>query len=215
MPVFDRDTLPMVGMHLLPLLGVWLAGWDADSLLLLYWLESAVVGLWTVVLIALARNQPLPMLSSPGQPATTGIVMAVFVLFHAGLFMFVHMFILQLAFGVASGRGPFEIAADIARTVLTNGLWIPLTGLFVIRMLVTVQVLQRGEPVQRQLIGFYLRIFVMQFALILGGFLLVFFGASGMLLMLVGVRLAFELCLKGLEDAFLVRMEEQSRGKAG
>lgn len=214
MPILDRDTLPMVAMHLLPLLGVWLLGWDANSLLLLYWLESAVVGLWTVVLIALAPRQNLPMLSSPGSPATTGIPIALFVLLHGGFFMFVHMFILQIAFEVTGGGGLFAIPAEIVRIVLDTGMWVPLAGLFVIRMLVTAQVLHRDEPVQRQLIGFYFRIIVMQFALILGGFLLAFFGANGLLLVLVGIRIACEFCLRGVEDAILVHMEEQT-SKAG
>lgn len=200
MPVLDRDTLPMVAMHLLPLLGVWLAGWDAGNLLILYWLESAVIGLWLVVLMVLARAQPLPLLSNPGQPATTGIPMALFVLVHGGFFMGIHLFFLHFAFEVTNVQDHGSMEASILHMVFEDGLWLPLAGLFVIRLLVTVQALQRQEPVQRHVVGFYFRIVVMQLAIILGGFLLILTGTMGALVMLVVVRLGFELAVPSVED---------------
>lgn len=213
MPVLDRDTVPMLAMHLLPLLGVWLAGWDAGNLLILYWLESAVIGLWTVVLMLAAREQPLPILSNAGQTATTGLTMALFVLMHGGFFMGIHLYFLHFAFEVTNVQEHGSLPASILHMVLEDGLWLPLAGLFVIRMLVTVQALQRREPVQRQIIGFYFRIVVMQIAIILGGFLLVLTGTMGALLMLVLVRLGFELAVPQAED-YVERHVERQR-KAG
>lgn len=80
-------------------------------------------------------------------------------------------------------------------------------------MLVTVQALQRQEPVQRQIIGFYFRIVVMQLAIILGGFLMFLVGPIAALVTLVAVRLGFELAVPGVED--YVEREMEKANKAG
>ena len=210
----DRDTLPMLGMHLLPLLGVWLAGWNAGNLLILYWLESAVIGLWTVALVAAAPAQPLNILSGPSHAATTGGGMALFILVHAGFFMGIHLFFLDSAFEVTQVDLHGSLPAAIVHMVLEGGLWLPLAGVFVIRMLVTVQALQRREPVQRQIIGFYFRIVVMQLAIILGGFLMFMVGPIAALITLVAVRLGFELAVPGVED-YVERHVEELQRKTG
>jgi hypothetical protein len=207
----DRDTLPMLAVHLLPLLGVWLAGWDAGNLLILYWLESAVIGLWTIVLVAAAPNQPLKILSNPGQPAITGGGMALFILVHAGFFMGIHLYFLHFAFEVTQADEHGSLTAAIMHMVVDDGLWLPLAGLFVVRMLVTVQALQRQEPVQRQIIGFYFRIVVMQLAIILGGFLMFMIGPVAALITLVAVRLGFEIAVPGVEDYVEREMEKANR----
>jgi len=210
----DRDTLPMLGLHLLPLLSVWLAGWDAGNLLILYWLESAVIGLWTVVLVAAAPAQPLKILSGPGQASTTGGGMALFILVHAGFFMGIHLYFLHFAFEVTQADLHGSLPAAIVHMLLDDGLWLPLAGVFVIRMLVTVQALQRQEPVQRQIIGFYFRIVVMQLAIIIGGFLMFMVGPIAALITLVAVRLGFEIAVPGVED-YVERHVEELQRKTG
>ena len=209
----DRDTLLMLAIHLLPLAGVWLAGWDAGNLLILYWLESAIIGLWTVLLVALAPTQPLKILSNPGQPATTGGSMAGFILLHGGFFMAIHLYFLHFAFEVTQADMHGSLPAAILHMVLEDGLWVPLAGLFLVRALVTLNALRRGEPAQRYVIGFYFRIVVMQLAIIGGGMLLVFFGTQGPLLILVLVRLGFELAVPSVED--LVEEITERPQKAG
>jgi len=195
----DRDTLIMLGFNLLPLLGVWLAGWDTDALLILYWLETLVIGFWTVVFVANADNQTIALLSNPGQPARPGTAMALFVLVHAGFFMAIHLFFLHFAFEVGrhSGKPLFDTIVEL---VLNARLWLPLAGLFVIRGLMTFDALRRQESVDRQLTGFYFRIVVMQLAILGGGMLLVFLGVQAPLLVLIVVRLAFEFAVPSVED---------------
>jgi hypothetical protein len=203
----------MLAMHLLPLLGVWLAGWDAGNLLILYWLESAVIGLWTVILVAVAPTQTLNILGTARQPTMTGPAMALFILVHAGFFMGIHLFFLHFAFEVTQADEHGSLTAAILHMVLEDGLWLPLAGLFLIRMLVTIQALQRQEPVQRQVIGFYFRIVVMQLAIILGGFLMFLVGPIAALVTLVAVRLGFEIAVPGVED--YVEREMERANKAG
>jgi hypothetical protein len=198
----DQDTLLMVAIHLLPLLGVWLAGWDSDALLMLYWLESAVVGLWTVILIALSKPNPLTVFGGNEKQTATGPSLALFILFHAGFFMAIHLFFLHSAFGVANGPddGPLPFS-------------IPLAGVFMIRALATIDALRRGASPQRYVIGFYCRIVVMQFAIISGGFLMFLIGPGAMLITLIAVRLAFELWIPNVED-YVERIADSARTKS-
>lgn len=204
----DRDTLLTIGFHLLMLLGVWFYGWSAYALLILYWLETLVIGLWTVILVAAAPAQPIRIFSGPTTKAKTGIGMALFVLAHAGIFMFVHLFMLQGIFDMERGSGAMFNVAGIVNMILEGSLWLPLAGLFVIRALMTFDSLRRGDGVDRPLIGFYFRIVVMQFAILGGGFLGVFVGAQAALIMLVIVRVGFELAVPSIEDYVETHIDE-------
>jgi hypothetical protein len=207
-PRLDRDTLVTIGFHLLMLLGVWFYGWSAYSLLILYWLETLVIGIWTVILVTAMPRQPIRLFSSPAQPATTGIGMALFVLAHAGVFMFVHLFMLQGLFGLDLGAGSVLDISGIIAFVLDGRLWLPLAGLFLIRALMTYESLRKGDNVDRQLTGFYFRIVVMQFAILGGGFLGIFLGAQAALIMLVIVRVGFELAVPSIEDYVEAHLDE-------
>ena len=91
---FTRDAALIAGANLIPLLGVVLAGWDAFTLLMLYWFESAAVGLWVCVAVAMSDGR-IELFGMDGKKTTTsGIGMALFIAAHAGIFMFVHLFFL-------------------------------------------------------------------------------------------------------------------------
>ena len=212
----DRDTLLIIGFHLLMLLGVSFYGWSAYSLLILYWLETLVIGMWTVILVAVTPTQPIRIFSSPATPARTGIGMALFVLAHAGIFMFVHLFMLQGIFGMDIATGDIFDVNGVIALILDGRLWVPLAGLFVIRALMTYESLRKGDNVDRQLIGFYFRIVVMQFAILGGGFLGVFVGAQAGLIMLVIVRVGFELAIPSIEDYVEAHIDElQAKNSTG
>ncbi len=196
----DRDTLVTIGFHLLMLLGVWFYGWNAYSLLILYWLETLIIGIWTVLVVAAMPKQSIRLFSSPAHPAHTGIGMALFVLAHAGIFMFVHLFFLQGVFGMEIMTGDAVDTASLVALVLDGRLWLPLAGLFIIRALIAIEALRKRDNVDRQLIGFYFRIVVMQLAIIGGGFLVILLGAQAALIMLVIVRVGFELAVPSVED---------------
>lgn len=204
----DRDTLVTIGFHLLMLLGVWFYGWSAYSLLVLYWLETLVVGFWTILFVAVAPTQTIRLLSNPSAPARSGPAIALFVLVHAGMFMGVHLFFLHFVFGerLLAPRGPLH--EEIIGLIVDGRLWLPLAGLFVIRALTTFDALRRHESIDRQLVGFYFRIVVMQLAILGGGFLLVFLGVQAALIMLVIVRIGFELAIPSVEDYVEAHVEK-------
>ncbi len=57
-----RSTLALLVANAIPVLGVLFFGWSLITILILYWLENGIVGLWNVPKIVLARGALLPRL---------------------------------------------------------------------------------------------------------------------------------------------------------
>jgi hypothetical protein len=81
----------LVAANLVPLVGVYALGWDVGVLLMLYWLENAVVGGYTALKMAVVAKG-LQVLAIP------------FFVFHYGMFMLGHLAFLTVLF---LGGGPF------------------------------------------------------------------------------------------------------------
>jgi hypothetical protein len=198
--VTTRDAALIVGANAIPLLGVVLAGWDAFTLLMLYWFESAVIGIWVCVSVAMGDGR-IEMFGATGDKGgfASGTGMALFIAAHAGIFMFVHLFFL---FGFASINNVDEPGMDVLLTLLIDkGLWLPVAGLFVLRGLVTVSDKLAGRPAGPVVLGFYLRIVVMQFVILLGGFFAILMGGSIVpLLILVALRIAIDVGIEPISQ---------------
>lgn len=95
-------TLPLVSLvvaNLFPLVGVQLWGWDLTDLLLLYWLENAVVGVFTALgLIVVWPERP-----QYGMLAVVKLFSVPFFAVHYGIFWIVHGIFLMAFFGGGSG----------------------------------------------------------------------------------------------------------------
>ena len=83
----------LVAANLVPLLGVAALGWGVYDVMLIYWLENGVVGVYTLARMATAGRAPL---------AT--VVMGPFFVVHYGLFWLVHGVFVVTLFGPT---GPF------------------------------------------------------------------------------------------------------------
>ncbi len=214
--VLHPATLILIAANLLPLAGVLLWGWDAFVLLVLYWLETAVIGFWTLLRVAVAPRGSLGELKAEGAPAGSGntspIGLALFFVLHAGIFMGVHLGFLWALFSgdwSARIRGPFDFLTGL---IVDTGLWVPLLVLFVVRGLIFFWGLlgaplhtwlrpQRkpvaaapaapGSQVGAVLGGFYARIIVMHLAILFGGFLSLF-GSIVPLVILVALKTAVD-----------------------
>lgn len=216
-----RDVALLVGANLIPLLGVLLAGWDPFTLLMLYWFESAVIGFWVCVAVATSRDQ-LSLFQQPGaQAAPSRIGEALLIAAHAGVFMFVHLFFLLGLSAVANLNRADD--AGLLLTLLTllveRGLWLPLAGLFLIRGLVSWSDRMAERPVGTTVIGFYLRILVMQFVILLGGLFIAIFASSLVpLILLIGLRLAIDIGIGPIVErigATLAQAKSAGRAQAG
>jgi hypothetical protein len=196
-PLSRWESWTVVAGNLLPLLGIFYLGWDAATLVILYWAETAIVGLWLVVRLALATPAELTPVTPlvGGKPAEVGgLGLGLFVLVHAGFFMGIHMFMLS---GIAPGEWTRHLAspaAFILGFIVPTGLWMPLAGLFVVRGVTTWHDIRAARPVTHLIAGFYARIVVMQFVILLGGMVALLAGSPLVLLVLIVLlKTAFEL----------------------
>lgn len=202
--VATRDAALIVGANAIPILGVLLAGWDTFTLLILFWFESAVIGLWVCVAVTIGRQEMLAIAESKTAKGSMslrpGIGAGLFIAAHAGIFMFVHLFFL-VGFREISGSGAFDVGSIIPVQLIERGLWLPLAGLFVLRGLITISDHAAGRPLEPTIIGFYVRIILMQIAIIFGGFFVMLAGGTLVpLILLIILRAAIDLGIEPIVE---------------
>lgn len=99
----------LLAVNLLPLILVFNGFWELRQVIVLYWLENGVIGVWHVLRMLSARRSPLPL----------RVMESAFFCVHYGLFFLVHgMFVMHLmAFPVIIGD-PFSLWRAIPRESL-------------------------------------------------------------------------------------------------
>jgi hypothetical protein len=120
------STLALVVSNLIPLGGVLFFDWDIFSIVVLYWAENIIVGLFTIARILVAAGSPDPKAAT--NPAARAFL-AVFFTIHYGIFTTVHgVFI----FALFSPDGFIAKAPDpSASDALQGGFALALLGLFI------------------------------------------------------------------------------------
>lgn len=196
------DTIPAYGRpaavllilgNLIPLAGLLFWGWDAFVLLSLYWLETAILGVWMIVqLIAIALTD-----RSVGFVfrLPSAIFFAAFFSVHAGGFMAGHMLFLWSIF---AGQWEHTLTTPedfVWKIVIREGLWLPLIVLFVARGFEFFTALGGylseggGKVNQSPIIGrFYARVIIMHVSIIFGAMLATKIGRIGPLVILVVLK---------------------------
>ena len=201
-------ALPLFSLvlaNLFPLLGVQLWGWDLTDLLLLYWLENAVVGVFTALsLLALWPERP-----AYATLAAAKLFSVPFFAVHYGMFWIGHgIFLMTLLGGEAGGlfggsageptaaasgslgqAGGFFLAPLHATFANADTLAWPLALIFVSHGVAFVtdflatgefRTAQVGEVMMRP----YGRVVVLHLSIVLGGFLALAIGPSQAVLLL-------------------------------
>lgn len=159
--------------NLLPLFGVWVFGWDLFALLLAYWLESGVVGIYTVLKLVRVR-QPSPPYILP------------FFMVHFSLFMLVHLIFLVQFIG-PSRSVPWQWLAITAAGLMVSH------GVSYVQNFVGRREYEAYTAQQLMLIP-YPRIVVMHLTLFIGGLATLALGAPTLaLLVLVAVKIMLDI----------------------
>lgn len=168
-------------VNAIPVLGVLFGGWSAFALMLLYWLENVVIGVFNV-----AR-----MIASGVAQGPAGIAACLFVVpfftFHYGMFCLVHGVFVWTMFGqgfaqMAAINGPFDLSDLVSRVVtLTPGLRAGFISIVIWQaVLFGVFFLGRGEhrrtDPMTQMAAPYGRIIVLHITILAGGFVVLALG---------------------------------------
>jgi hypothetical protein len=203
------STLLLLAANSLPIVGVLLWHWDVFVLIVLYWMETAVIGFWTILRIALAPPGSMGPLLINGRPSNSRVAMPAFFLVHSGIFMGVHMVFLWSLFSGAWAQMIHGPADFFSRLVIRTDMWLPLLALFAVRgfsflfhvlkpdFIVRIE---RGLrlPISPPLpddmgtiIGaFYGRIIIMHITIIFSAFLSIIFGTIAPLIIMVALKTA-------------------------
>src|SRR5262249_7209817 len=126
------STLLLLAANAIPIYGVLYWGWDVFLLLMLYWLETVIIGFWTITRIATLPQKSFGDLPRPGTKVSP-IVVAAFFVFHSGIFLAAYLAFLWSEFsGEWASRihGPIEF---ISVLIIDTGLWVPLLVIFIVR----------------------------------------------------------------------------------
>src|SRR5690554_1142795 len=118
----------------LPLLGVLMLGWDIYTLLIFYWLETAVIAFWTVLTLAFNIGDPV-LRSQNGSAASKGpgTFVGVIVLLHSGAFLAIHLYLVSSLYG-SHWPGHLASPARFVQTfVFEQKLWPMLAFIFLHR----------------------------------------------------------------------------------
>lgn len=111
----SRTALALVAANAVLLIGVLFLGWSLWTILVIYWVENGIIGVWNVPRILLAEGQLLPgrqlgvgyrPWAVTSVPALGRTGMAVFFTIHYGLFWLVHgvfVMVLPRFMGFAAG----------------------------------------------------------------------------------------------------------------
>lgn len=175
----DRPALiALVLANAVPLVGVLFFGWDLANVMVLFWAESAVIGVYNVA----------KMLTMGGLRA---IPLALFFTVHYGMFMLVHLvFVLVLTqpggiFESGPDDGPFALLPDlltVSFAVAIAALFVSHGISFVVHFLIGAE---RPKKLNELMGAPYGRIVVMHITIILGAALTLVLGSNVVLLVLL------------------------------
>jgi hypothetical protein len=204
----------LVGLvaNLIPLYGILYWQWDTFQLLMLYWMETVIIAFWTIRRIARLPENDLGTIKVNGKTkAATHNTLCGFFTLHAGLFILVHFIFLWVLFSSEWLKKVHGVASFFDELFVANGLWIALIFMFVagwISYLVSTppaypRKIERGlypkkkvapaaeiagDPVGAIIGGLYVRIVIMQIAVIAGAILAQSYGSMAPLLIVIGLK---------------------------
>jgi hypothetical protein len=204
------STLIALAGNLVPLGGVLTWGWDPFQLLMLYWMETVILAGWTMARIGVMPPAELGTMTVNGRERTaTNRMLVGFFSLHSGMFIAVHFLFLWLLFSdgwTGRVRGPVTFVRQL---VIDSGAWIPLLFAFVAGLISYLVERQRsiaamtapdGKAQDRvgSVVGaLYVRIVVMQVAIIAGGWFAKEYGSKAPLLIVIVLKTLFDLRLGG------------------
>ncbi|MBX9772806.1 MAG: hypothetical protein K2Y71_00215 [Xanthobacteraceae bacterium] len=209
-----RTLAVLVGLaaNLIPLYGVLYWQWDTFQLLMLYWMETVIIAFWTIRRIARVPIQELGTITVNGRvrPATRKMLCGFFTL-HAGLFIAAHLLFLWILFSGEWLKKVHGVASFSDELFFANGLWLAIAFMFVSGWISYLVSTSQGYPRQMErglypkkkiapapeagndavgsiVGGLYVRIVIMQIAIIAGAVLAQRYGSIAPLLIVIGLK---------------------------
>ncbi len=165
---FTSSAAFLILVNAIPLFGIFLFGWDAVTILVLYWLESVVIGTLNVIKILSVRKSG----AATGLFILGNLFSAGFFTVHYGMFTWGHGEFLKEIFGAVSLLSGLKNGGPI--------MWTALSFLLSHIFSMLINFYGKKEYLDRtpntQMMQPYGRVFVMHLVVLFGGFLVQSFG---------------------------------------
>lgn len=175
----------MVAANLIPIFGVFMFGWDVGTILVLYWLESAIIGVLNI-----------PKMWACEGGLGSKLFLTPFFIFHFGGFSIGHAFFLKDMFKMGSTFDSLLSGGPLVWSALTffiSHLFSMLFNFFGKKEYV-------GRLANEQMFFPYGRIVIMHIVIILGGGLVMAVGQPVVaLILLIALKFAFDMAAHTME----------------
>lgn len=103
----SRSVIALIAVNILPILGVIFFDWDLLEIIFLYWLETGIIGLYSMMKIIIVTR-------------LKSLVYVPFLTLHLGAFMGVHLMFIFLFFGAPESYSLSEIGQRILGLIQIN-----------------------------------------------------------------------------------------------
>lgn len=183
----------LIVINLIPLVGVFALGWDVGFLMLIYWMETVVIGLFNIpkLLTSRGRNKDRPWwLVWLGNSFITA-----FFCFHYGMFNFGHVTFLKSLFDLPA------VGPDVL--IVAGGLSLSHAFSLIVNWFGKRE--YEDVTVNEQMFKPYGRVIIMHVAILLGGFFLNGGnrGALGPLILLIAMKTGFDVMAHAVSHGWL------------
>jgi hypothetical protein len=170
---FTPSAIALIAANALPIFGVIWLDWDVYPVILLYWLENGVIGLFTILRLVFSSS-PEP------RKVFMKLLVTPFFCMHYGGFWIGHGLFVLVAFGPLKSHGLPTIqmiGATILDAIRVNALWFALAGLAISHAYSFIwNFLLKGERNKAFIVELqeapYSRVIILHLVIILGGFLM-------------------------------------------
>ena len=126
-PALVLRNLSAFAANMLQLYGVQYWGWDVFQILMLYWMETAVIGAWALLRLAVLPASLLGEMTVNGEvvAATNKLLLQLFAPFVV-ISMAAHLLILWVVFSGASAADVHGPVSFVFKFIIASGAWVPL-----------------------------------------------------------------------------------------
>jgi len=208
-------TLLTLVVNLIPLYGVLFWGWDTFQLLMLYWIETVIIAFFTIR--RLARLPEEQERRTQGISPAGGFALTAFFTLHAGIFIGVHFIFLWVFFSYAWFKKVHGVGSFFFQLFIANGVWVVLLLMLfvhwisyltdpkpeiavrvesgVARRIAQARKRETGDRVMPIIGGLYVRIVIMQLAIIFGAWISAFSGSIAPLVIVIVLKTLLDLGL--------------------
>jgi hypothetical protein len=197
--------LLLISVNLLAVWGVWFKGWNAKEVFLVYCLESVIVGLFNVLRMFLTTLiKKKDVWSNAGSSTmVSGYFFIIFFIVHYGFFVAIQMSIFLSVMNFKGiGKGPdvllpflFHFPRYLSKDAMFLLLSFVISYAFLTLKNFIFSGAYRTASLGKLMFEPYARIFIQQFVVIVGGFILVFGAGKVFILVFALVKIFFEVVI--------------------